>query len=421
VRFLAVTETCDLAALYVDLVRGGHDVRIAISEPLAQGTALGLVPRSNDWRRDLNWVGCDGIVIFEAVSEGFGALQDELRRDGFRVIGGSAFGDRLENDRAFAFDLLATAGIETAPIHRFVSAADAAAFVTAHPARYVLKHAGADDFGTYAGMLADGSDVRAVLASRGTARDLLLMRHIDGIETGVGAWFDGTRFLRPACLDWEHKRFFPGDIGELTGEMGTVATYTGAAPLFDRTLAKLEPLLAGHGHIGWINLNCIVNEGGVWPLEFTCRFGYPGFAVLAPLQRRGWADLFERVLAGAADFDAAPGYSVGVVLTTPPFPYDRKRIEAPVGLPVLLDPADAPHLHYGEVGLDAAERLVTSGLYGWTMVVTGTGATVACARTAAYTRVARVRIPDMRYRRDIGASLATHGLARLDKLGFLGP
>ena len=80
---------------------------------------------------------------------------------------------------------------------------------------------------TFVGSFDDGSDVAALLRLRALApgERFILMDHVEGIETGVGAYFNGERFLRPACLDWEHKRFFAGDMGELTGEMGTVATF----------------------------------------------------------------------------------------------------------------------------------------------------------------------------------------------------
>jgi phosphoribosylamine--glycine ligase len=416
------------------LIADGHEVRVSVEEEMARGTLAGLVPRAEDWRAELGWIkeaGEDGIILFEAVSEGYGALQDELRRDGFQVIGGSAFGDRLENDRSFAQHLLAGLGMKIAAIHSFSDSASGEAFLAANPGRYVLKYSGPGfaSQDNYIGQREDGRDVRAMLAARfrdrgGAPADYILMDHVEGVEMGVGAYFDGEHFLLPACLDWEHKRFFAGDMGELTGEMGTIATFERSGRFFDLTLARVEPLLREHGHVGYVNINTIVNEEGVWPLEFTCRFGYPGYAILEPLQETGWADLFRlMVRRSTRAFSARPGFSAGIVLTTPPFPYSRKQVAEPVGLPVFLpeppSAGDGRNLHYGEVGLDSSGRLVTSGLYGWTMVVTGTGATIEGARAEAYERAGRVSIPNMRYRLDIGERLIAGDYQTVAGLGLL--
>jgi len=431
-RFLGVTETCDLGSLYMRLVADGHEVKVFVGEPLAQGTLAGLVPRTGDWRRELDWIrdaGGDGIILFEAVSEGYGALQDELRRDGFQVIGGSAYGDRLENDRSFAQDLLGGLGLPVAAVHAFSDAASGDSFLAANPGRYVLKFSGPDfaSHDNYVGQLPDGRDVRSALAGRFRARggepaDYILMEFVEGVEMGVGAYFDGEHFLLPACLDWEHKRFFAGDMGELTGEMGTVATFDRSRAFFDRTLGRVEPLLREHGHVGYVNINTIVNARGIWPLEFTCRFGYPGFAILEPLQRTRWGDLFAMMARRAPpSFSARPGFSAGIVLTTPPFPYSRKQVGEPVGLPVFIPDCfseeDRANLHYGEVGLDGGQ-LVTSGLYGWTMVVTGTGETIGAARSEAYRRAGAITIPNVRYRLDIGERLIAGDYEAVAGLGL---
>ena len=420
VRVLGITETCDLGSLYLRLIREGHEVKVTISEPLANGTMAGLVPRAIKWEDELDWVraGAPGIILFEAV--GFGELQDRLRHEGFKVVGGSAFGDRLENDRAFAFELLRRHGMKLAPVTEFRSSAAAVADLRKRPRRCVLKLC--DSQGdTFVGALTDGSDVAALLQVRPVPDGVpfILMDFVEGIETGVGAYFNGERFLRPACLDWEHKRFFAGNMGELTGEMGTVATFSGSDALFEATLQPLEPLFRDAGHVGWINLNTIINESGVWPLEFTCRFGYPGFAVLEPLQGLPWSAMFEMLVTpGNRDFPAKQGFSTCVVLTTPPMPLSRKEVNTPVGLPVMIGDIDPEHLHLGEVGA-AESGLVTAGLYGWTAVVTGTGASVAQAKSAAYANAAKVQAPNMRYRLDIGDALMSGDLERLARMGWL--
>jgi phosphoribosylamine---glycine ligase len=433
-RFLGVGDYCDLGSLYLRLVNEGHEVKISISEPLCQGTLAGMVQRVDNWEAELAWIrqaGKEGIILFENVADDRGARQDSLRADGLQVIGGSKFGDRLENDRAYAQRVLQSLGMPIAPVIEFDTLASASAFIKSHPKRYVLKFNG-DEFGAadnYVGRFPDGRDVLAMIAAKFRQMDrdqisFVLMEYVSGIEMGVGAYFDGEKFLMPACLDWEHKRFFPGDMGELTGEMGTVVTYERTATFFNKTLARLSPLLKTHGYCGYINLNTIVNEEGVWPLELTCRFGYPGYAILEPLQKTSWSVLLKSLVAQSATMlRTEPGFSVGIVMTTRPFPYVRTFVPEPVGLPIIFEGAlserDRKNLHFGEMGLIDGE-LVTAGYHGWTMVVTGTGHSIGEAQADAYRLAERVVIPNVRYRNDIGMRLAAKDFAEVERLGLLG-
>jgi phosphoribosylamine--glycine ligase len=432
-RFLGIGDYCDLGALYLRLIEEGHEVKVAIANPLCRGTLLGLVEQTPDWHAELDWIraaGGDGIILFENVAHGSGREQDALRGSGFNVIGGSAYGDRLENDRAYAQGVLAELGLRVARVWEFAEREAALAFLDDHPGRYVLKFNGpVASLNNYVGRASNGRDVRAFLAKLAEPGDeatrVVLMDHVEGVEMGVGAYFNGDYFLEPACLDWEHKRFFPGDLGELTGEMGTVVTYDRTHTFFAATLARMEPLLRHFGYCGYINLNTIVNEQGIWPLEFTCRFGYPGFAILDPLQQTSWSELFRQMITRAGrTFATRAGFSVGVVLTTPPFPYARPQVTEPLGLPVLFDgeltEEDRRHLHYCEVGLEEGE-LVTSGIYGWVMVVTGTDKTIAAAQERANRLGDRILVPNVRYRRDIGNKLIAGDYARVERLRLLDP
>ncbi len=433
-RVLGIGDYNDFGSLYLRLAGEGHDVRVHVREKGSRDVLAGMLTFVNSWKAQLPWIreaGADGLILFEET--GHGALQDQLRREGFLVVGGSEYGDTLEADRALGQAIVREAGLLTAASHAFTSFDDAIAFIGAQPGRYVLKFNGGflTSDQNYVGMRDDGVDVISALrfhartweADWGVTPEFILMDHVKGVETGLGAFFNGTEFIGPVNLDWEYKRFCAGDLGELTGEMGTVVTYRGGDKLFAATLAKVAPMLRAAKHVGYVNLNTIINADGIWPLEFTMRFGYPGFAILSVLMAEGCGTVLQRIAAGSAQPVAThDGYAIGVCITVPPFPYHHGYEELSKGMPVCL-PADLTdgeklNLHYGEVAM-VDGQLVTAGQIGLVMVVTGRGPTIEAAQHAVYALAGKVAIPNVRYRKDIGDSLRTAGYAELARLGWV--
>ena len=416
-RILAIGARIDLGDMYLNLLREGHDVRVHAADLSYAGCFSGLIDPVPDWRAELPWVGRDGLILFEKV--GYGAVQDTLREEGYQVIGGSALGDRLEYDRAFGQGVLRDAGLPIAAGHAFDAPEDAATWLRAHPGRTVLKHDN-NARATFVGDHPDGLDVLFQLGRTPPGR-VLLMERLEGVEVGVGAYFDGEHFLEPACIDFEHKRFFPGERGEMTGEMGTLLSYEGSGALFAAALRPLEPRLRDGRHVGYVNVNLIANERGLFPLEFTCRFGNPGFAVLAPLQTAGWGDLLTRMMQGGhAGFPTAPGWAVGICLTIPSFPAELPGADPAEDPPVffLAPPDDPAHYHFADMRQESGQLLARRRT-GYALCVTGTGPTVPDAQQAATTRAANVVIPNVRWRTDIGDRFLSGEGERLRRLGWL--
>jgi hypothetical protein len=71
-RFLGIGENNDLGNLYRRLLASGHEVRVFASEADATGVLAGIVPRADDWHRELPWVraaGREGVILFEGVDQ----------------------------------------------------------------------------------------------------------------------------------------------------------------------------------------------------------------------------------------------------------------------------------------------------------------------------------------------------------------
>ena len=436
-RVLFLTEDFSGASLCARLAKEGHEVRAHIGNQAYAKTLDGWVEKVATLETGLGWVGKSGLVVCD--DNGFGSLQDRLRSEGFSVVGGCTGGDRLEDDREHAQKVFASYGLKSIPTHTFGTAIQAAEFVEQNGGEWVVKHNGhADKISCYVGRLSDGRDVIDLLrnASRhegGKPSRYALQKRVHGIEIGVARYFNGTDWVGPIELNIEHKKFFPGDLGPKTAEMGTLLWYTADENnrLFREVLAPLKPYLREIGFRGDFDINCMVNEEGAWPMEATTRFGYPAVQAQMALHEKSWGEFLKAIADGkSCDLQWKEGYAVVVLVAVPPFPFCPKSCDCsidPGGLAIhFREPPsseDWSHIHFEGVAreMDSAgkECYRLADHTGYVMHVTGQGPSVEAARDAAYRRIENIVIPRMYYRADIGIGSLDASHRALRAIGWL--
>ena len=390
------------------VLREGHEVRYFIENKDEADIGDGFVPKVDAWEPHVDWA---DVIIFDDVL-GHGDKAAKLRAQGKAVIGGTPYTDRLEDDRSFGQDELKKAGVATLKYQEFDDFDKAIAYVRANPRRYVIKPSGeAQNIKRllFVGMEEDGSDVVRVLQAykrvwSDTIKIFQLQNQVTGVEVAVGGFFNGKRFLNPININFEHKKLFPGTIGPATGEMGTSMFWTGRNRLFNQTLAKMEGRLAKEGFVGYMDVNCIVNGQGIYPLEFTARFGYPTIQIQTDGLTQPVAEFFYNMATGAdKDIKVRKGFQVGVRLVVPPYPFrDKQTFDSySKNATVVFKKPTTEGIHIEDVKRVNDEWLVT-GSSGVALIVAGHGTTMREARAQAYRRISNILIPNMYYRTDIG-------------------
>ncbi len=425
IKFLFVSADNLIGNFAWRVYQEGHLVKYCNDHKGEEDCLDGFLPKVRNWRKHVGWA---EIVVFDEVF-GYGAIAEKLRKQGKMVLGGTAYTDRLEEDRSFGQSELKKFGVPILPYQEFNGCLSAGRYLKKHPGQYVVKVCGKmqnDKNLVYVGQLADGSDVRQMLelyqARHGKKiTGLILQKKVNGVEIALSAFFNGQKFVYPINLNFEHKKLFPGDLGPNTGEIGTHMFWSQPNVVFDRTLKKMENKLRQVGYHGCIDLACIVNASGIYPLEFTARFCFPTLNI----QYEGLtmpAGEFLSKLAKGEDFTikTKPGFQVGLRVLVPPNPYRNKEIfnAYSKGVRVMFrHPNKLDGIQLEDVKKAKGQWIIT-GTCGNVVVVTGSGKTMAAAQKQMYQRVKNIIIPNMYYRNDVGNRWFIEG-SRLKKWGYL--
>jgi phosphoribosylamine---glycine ligase len=439
-NILFISEDLVAANLTRILQKEGHKVKLHIKDRGRRGNFTNLVPKTEDWRKELNWVGKNGLIIFDSGSHG--KIQESLRKKGYSVVGGSYFAELLENDREIGQRIFEKFGLNVSLLKNFSSTAKAINFVKKNRGRWVIKQ---NISGTgykslnYVGELEQGEDVIDILGNYESMNicdrgPISLQRKVEGVEVGVGRYFNGNNWVGPIEINLEHKKYFPGNIGPATSEMGTLAWYDNNEKnkLFVNVLANFKSYLKKINFRGDFEINCIVNEKGAFPLEATARFGSPIVHLQSKIHKSPWGE-FLKAVADKKPYSLKwkKGYGVVVVITVPtsnPFPFTKaERYVSPKGIRIhfdkyILKKENFEHVHFEDVSVKTVKgerQYYISDDRGYVLYVTGMGKTVAEARKKAYGLIKHIHIPKMFYRNDIGLKFIEEDEAKLKKWGYL--
>jgi phosphoribosylamine--glycine ligase len=386
----------------------GHNVKYFIESKNEKEVGDGFVPKTDDWQKEVDWA---DVIIFDDVL-GQGRKAQQLRKQGKHVVGGTPYTDQLEDDRSFGQEELKKTGVNIIPYQNFESFDEAIKFVQDNPGRYVIKPSGeAQNVKRFLfiGEEETGKDVIQLLEAykKSWAKKIKvfqLQKRVIGVEVAVGAFFNGKEFIYPINVNFEHKKLFPGNIGPSTGEMGTSMFWSGPNKIFNETLKKLEEKLREEGYVGYIDINCIVNNYGIYPLEFTARFGYPTISI----QQDGMLSPVSELLYGLARGEVPKlrtksGFQVGVRIVVPPFPFrdDRTFEVNSKDAVIFFKKPNLDGIHIEDVKKVNGDWIIT-GTSGVVLIVVGTGQTMQQAQKQLYHRINNIMIPNMYYRKDIG-------------------
>lgn len=403
------------------LGRGGREHALArrLADDLGEGSvsvwpgnagipgSTGELPRGPELVSALRARGVTLVVVGpEALlAEG---VADDLRQEGFDVVGPSREGSKLETSKAFAKDLLRRHGIPTARAVVLEGPETDARLEELPGAGAVVKFDGLAE-GKGVVVCDDRSSTLSALRELreryGESGPFLVEERLTGPELSVMTFVsDGSFVVLPESRD--HKRLEDHDRGPNTGGMGAFSPVPGVDEALRARIDEIvEKTVRGLGrdgiaYRGFLYVGLMLTPDGPKVLEFNVRFGDPEAEAVLPRIGGSFVDLCvqcARGFLGDARVVVRPEHVLAVVLARRGYP------KAASGESVRIARAEIQADETSHVCVASAEALGDDLVLakGRALVVVAEGASLDEARSRAYTRVERLARPGLVFRRDI--------------------
>lgn len=407
----------------------GHEATLWSEKPHDTGREMVNRAVGDSWKNELQKA--DLTVLTENCEYPKGL--EEAFVQGYPIFGTCPLAAELELDREKGQEILDRYGINTLPFEIVNSADEAIKAVVKAGKPFVMKPwGGVDDKSTTCVARTPDEAIWTLNRWKEEGKfpeQLMLQQKVEGEEIGISGFFGPGGWNRALEESWEYKKFLTGDLGQNTGEMGTVIRHVSKSKLFDILLEPLTDYLHLCRYVGDCSVNAIIDRRGrVWPLEFTMRLGWPDFLIRQEVIQGDPVEWMRDLVYGRDSLEVRTDITVGIEEVHGDFPWKKDEDRVWSGFPVEgITPDNRDKLHFKQAMggkykkiVGGAVRLVEGTLTAGAtpLVVTGSGGSVRAAKQRAYDVVEAIKWPsNVMYRTDIGDDLE-ESLPLLQKHGF---
>jgi|SRR5271166_990562 len=404
-NFFMYSKCGEGAGLMKKLQDEGNDCSISILEKDYSNIYDGILKKS-DFPDE------DAIMIFD--SSGMGTRADSLRAGGYKVFGASKFHDKLENDRKFGLNFMESNGILIPETCDFTNFSEGIKFVKENKKkRYVFKPSGKNLPCKLTYSSSDTEDLLLYMnyVEKNFGKDVeefILQEFIEGAIISTEYWVGKKGFVLPVNHTIEVKKLMNDDLGPSTGCAGNIVWKGDDDSEITSLLNSIEDELVKEGYIGPIDINCIVNEEGIYGLEWTPRFGLDAMPTFLQLLNQDVGKLISDSFNDIEDMEILDYFAGGVRITIPPYPIESperieknlQKISPNVGIPIRGFEYCQDNCYFYEIMKDN-DLIVHSSGTGVIACVSDLGMTPESCFDFPYDILEECKVPDKQYRTDL--------------------
>ena len=409
-KFLLFSQCGEGAQILKRIELEGNEVGLFIKDKIYSSVFDGILPKVDPD----DFVDKDTVVFFDM--SGNGKIADSFRRKGLLVYGASEYADRLEHDRQFGFDAMKKAGIKIPGFREFNDFKTGLEYVRASNKRLVFKPSGSMPCKlTYVSKDAEELAAYMQFVEKQFGKHIdsfILQDFIEGVVVSSEFFSNGHQFMWPPNHTVEVKKSMNDDLGPSTGCSGNITwTCEDSSKIIDAGVRLVESQCQAEQFTGNIDLNAVVNESGVYGLEWTPRFGYDATPTLLTLLSIDFGEFFHGLASGQLnEVEFTKKDAAGVRVTIPPYPaepqegIDSEKFSPSQGVPIQGYEENCENLYFYEVKMDN-DVLVHSQGTGVIALALGIGDTPEESLKGPYKILKALTVPDKQYRTDLSKVL----------------